>query len=94
MLVDVDKGAVIIPVAAVQTGPQGSFVFLVKDDQTVTVRGVTLGTTQEDNVAVKDGLSAGDVVVVEGADKLKEGSKVALKGQKSHVSQSSPGDGS
>jgi multidrug efflux system membrane fusion protein len=94
LLVDVDKGAVIIPVAAVQTGPQGSFVFLVKDDQTVTVRGVTLGTTQEDNVAVKDGLSAGDVVVVEGADKLKEGSKVALKGQKSHVSQSSPGDGS
>ena len=94
LLVDVDKGAVIIPVAAIQTGPQGSFVFLVKDDQTVTVRGVTLGATQEDNVAIKDGLSAGDVVVVEGADKLKEGSKVALKGQKSHVSQSSPGDGS
>ena len=94
LLVNVDKGAVIIPVAAVQQGPQGSFVFLVKDDQTVTVRAVTLGATQEDNVAIKDGLSVGDVVVVEGADKLKEGSKVALKGQKSHASQSSPGDGS
>jgi multidrug efflux system membrane fusion protein len=104
LLVDADKGAVIIPVAAIQQGPQGSFVFLVKDDQTVTVRPVTLGAAQEDNVAVKDGLSAGDVVVVEGADKLKEGSKVTLKGQgaaasaqkhkKSHASQSSPGDGS
>ena len=78
LLVDVDQGAVIIPVATIQQGPQGSFVFLVKDDQTVTVRPVTLGAAQEDNVAIKDGLSAGDVVVVEGADKLKEGSKVTL----------------
>ena len=44
----------------------------------MTVRPVTLGATQEDNVAIKDGLSAGDVVVVEGADKLKEGSKVTV----------------
>jgi multidrug efflux system membrane fusion protein len=60
----------------------------------VAVRLVTLGAAQEDNVAIKDGLSVGQVVVVEGADKLKEGSKVALKGQKSHAGQSSPGDGS
>ena len=84
LLVDVDQGAVIIPVATIQQGPQGSFVFLVKDDQTVTVRPVTLGAAQEDNVAIKDGLSAGDVVVVEGADKLKEGSKVTLAAASKH----------
>jgi multidrug efflux system membrane fusion protein len=96
LLVEVDKGAVIIPVAAIQQGPQGPFVFLVKDDQTVTVREVTLGATQEDNVAIKDGLSTGDVVVVEGTDKLKEGSKVTLASNHKHKSYSSgtssPGD--
>jgi len=78
LLVDVEKGAVVIPVAAIQQGPQGTFVFVVKADNTVTVREVTEGPTQEDNVAIEDGLSVGEVVVVEGADKLKEGSKVTL----------------
>lgn len=98
LLVDVDQGAVIIPVAAIQQGPQGPFVFVVKDDQTVTVRPVTLGNPQEDNVAIKDGLSTGEVVVVEGSDKLKEGSKVTLAAtyqhKKSPSGPSSPGDGS
>ncbi len=84
LLVEVDRGAVIIPVAAIQQGPQGNFVFLVKPDKTVTVREVTLGATQEDNVAIKKGLSDGDVVVVEGADKLKEGSKVTLASLNHH----------
>ena len=78
LLEDIEKGAVTVPVAAIQTGPQGSFVFLVKEDNAVTVREVTTGPTQEDNIAIEDGLLAGDVVVVEGADKLKEGSKVTL----------------
>ena len=68
LLVNVARGAVIIPVAAIQQGPQGSFVFLVKADNAVTVQEVTLGNTQEDNVAIEEGLSEGDVVVVEGAD--------------------------
>jgi membrane fusion protein, multidrug efflux system len=95
LLVDVDKGAVIIPVAAIQQGPQGNFVFVVKSDNTVTVRQVTEGPTQEDNVAIDDGLSEGEVVVVEGADKLKEGSKVTLASAHKHKSSpsgSSPGD--
>ncbi len=96
LLVDVDKGAVIIPVAAIQQGPQGDFVFLVKPDKTVTVRTVTVGPTQEDNMAIEDGLSSGDVVVVEGADKLKEGSKVTLAASTNKHKKSSgtpsPGD--
>ena len=98
LLVNVDKGAVIIPVAAIQQGPQGSFVFVVKKDNTVTVREVTPGPTQEDNIAIDDGLSAGEVVVVEGADKLKEGSKVKVASAYKHKKHSSgapnPGDGS
>jgi len=96
LLVEVEKSAVIIPVAAIQQGPQGSFVFVVKEDHTVTVREVTPGPTQEDNVAIEDGLSAGEVVVVEGADKLKEGSKVTVASAYKHKSSSSgatpPGD--
>jgi len=96
LLVDVDKGAVVIPVAAIQQGPQGSFVFVVNKDNTVSVRQVTEGPTQEDNVAIDDGLEAGEVVVVEGADKLKEGSKVlissAVHKHKSTTSVVSPGD--
>jgi len=97
LLVNVDKGAVIIPTAAIQQGPQGSFVFVVKADSTVTVREVTEGPTQEDNVAIDEGLSAGEVVVVEGADKLKEGSKVTLASAYKHKaspsgSAASPGD--
>jgi len=94
LLVDVEKGAVTIPVAAIQQGPQGNFVFVVKADNTVTVREVTTGPTQEDNIAIEDGLSAGEVVVVEGADKLKEGSKVTLASSYKHKtpsSSSSPG---
>jgi len=96
LLVNIEKGAVVIPVAAIQQGPQGSFVFVVKADNTVTVRVVTPGPTQEDNIAIGDGLSAGEVVVVEGADKLKEGSKVTLtstyKHAKSSSGSSTPGD--
>lgn len=89
LLINVDRGAVIVPVAAIQQGPQGSFVFVVKTDNTVTVRQVTPGTTQEDNIAIEDGLSAGEVVVVEGADKLKEGSKVTVASAYKHKSSSS-----
>jgi len=98
LLVDVDQGAVIIPVAAIQQGPQGNFVFVVKENKTVTVRPVTLGATQQDNVAIKDGLSEDEVVVVEGADKLKEGSKVTVaathKSKKAPASTASGGDAS
>jgi multidrug efflux system membrane fusion protein len=94
LLVDVDKGAVIIPVAAIQQGPQGNFVFVVKSDSTVTVRQVDEGPTQEDNVAIDNGLSEGEVVVVEGADKLKEGSKVKVASGHKHPPSSSSGPSS
>jgi multidrug efflux system membrane fusion protein len=76
LLVDVKKGAVIVPGAAVQRGPQGTFVYVVKADQTVEVRQVTLGPTEGNNAAVEAGLTPGELVVTDGVDKLRAGSTV------------------
>jgi multidrug efflux system membrane fusion protein len=82
LLTDVKKNEVIIPVVAVQRGPQGSFVYVVKRDNTVAVREIITGTTSDNNISVDRGLSAGETVVVDGMDKLREGSKVRLEGNK------------
>lgn len=76
LLLDIKRDKIIIPQAALQRGPQGTFVYLVKKDRTVTVVPVTVGLTEDDNVSVDAGLSEGDTVVVEGADRLREGSVV------------------
>lgn len=78
MLVDVKRGATVIPGAAVQRGTQGTFVYVVKSDNTVTVRPVKLGPTQGENIAVDTGLAPDEQVVVDGTDKLRDGSKVEL----------------
>ncbi len=79
LLLDVKKGASIIPVAAVQRGPQGTFVYVVKADKTVEVRQVTVGPTEGNNAAIEAGLAPGELIVVDGADKLRAGSKVRLE---------------
>jgi multidrug efflux system membrane fusion protein len=79
LLLDVRKGAVIAPVAAIQRGPQGTFVYVVKPDQTVEVRPVGVGPTSGDDAAIESGLSANEVVVVDGVDKLRAGSTVQVR---------------
>jgi multidrug efflux system membrane fusion protein len=79
LLLGVESGVVIIPMVAVQRGPTGTYVYLVKPDKSVTVRPVTIGDTEGNNVAVADGLQPGDAVVVDGADKLTEGMKVEVR---------------
>jgi multidrug efflux system membrane fusion protein len=81
LLVEVKREAVIIPAAAVQRGPQGTFVFIVKADGTAAIRPVTLGVTQDGNASIATGLSAGELVVVDGAERLRDGSKVEQKDQ-------------
>jgi multidrug efflux system membrane fusion protein len=76
LLLDTDKGATIIPTAAVQRGAPGTFVYLVKPDETVSVQKVVLGPGNGDHVAVTSGLKPGDKVVIDGADKLRDGAKV------------------
>lgn len=78
MQVDTLHNVAIVPSAAIQTGNAGTFVYVVKADQTVTARTVTLGAAHEERVAVLDGLQANELIVVEGADKLREGAKVKL----------------
>jgi multidrug efflux system membrane fusion protein len=80
LLVETQRGKVLIPAVAIQRGPQGTFVYVVKPDQTVEVRQVTTGTMEGSDAAVESGLSAGDQVVIDGVDKLQAGSKVQLPG--------------
>ena len=76
LLVEEKHSVTLVPTAAIQRNSQKTFVYLVKPDQTVTVRNVTLGTTEGDEAEVASGLAPGDVVVTTGVDKLQEGSKV------------------
>ena len=77
LLVNTLQGATLVPTAAIQTGPTGAFVYLVTANQTVTVRQVQLGPSEADNTAINEGLSPGERVVVEGTERLREGSRVA-----------------
>jgi multidrug efflux system membrane fusion protein len=79
LLLETKHGVILVPTAVIQRSPQGPFVYLVKPDQTATVRQVKLGPTEGDQTAISEGLSPGDLVVLEGAERLREGSKVELK---------------
>ena len=78
LLVDTLHGATVVPSAAIQRGAPGTFVYLIKPDNTVAVQKVTLGPSDDNAVAVTQGLSPGDQVVVDGADKLRDGASVAI----------------
>jgi membrane fusion protein, multidrug efflux system len=79
LLLEIKRQSVLIPSSAIQRGPQGTFVYLVKADRTVTVRPITVGVVQGDDTSIAAGLAEGEVVVVDGAERLREGSKVDLK---------------
>jgi multidrug efflux system membrane fusion protein len=78
LLVDTLRDAVLVPTAAIQRSPHSTYVFVVKSDDTVDLRDVTVELTEGDQTAIRSGLSAGETVVVDGVDKLQPGSKVAL----------------
>jgi multidrug efflux system membrane fusion protein len=78
LLVDTVTGAVVIPNAAIQLGSTGSFVYVVKDDSTVSVRKIVPGAADATRTVVTDGLAVGEKVVIDGADRLREGSKVKV----------------
>ena len=78
LLVEVRKGQVIVPAAAIQRGPQGTFLYVVKPDQTVEVRPVNVEVTEGNDVSISAGLSGGEQVVVDGVDRLNAGSRVQI----------------
>ncbi len=73
--------AVVVPVTAVRLGGSGDFVFVLNPaERTVSVRPVTRGQATGEKIVIASGLKAGEQVITEGADRLKEGSRVALPG--------------
>ncbi len=81
LLLETRHDTTIVPQAAVQRGPKGAFVYTVKPDRTAGMKPVSVGPAEGDNISVETGLSPGELVVVEGADRLREGSKMELQGQ-------------
>jgi len=78
LLVNTLHGAVIIPTAALQRSPQSVYVYVVKPDSTVEMRNVAVQLTQGDDTVIRQGVAPKEVVVIDGVDKLQQGSKVAL----------------
>jgi membrane fusion protein, multidrug efflux system len=76
LLVDTKRNVTIVPSTAVQRGPQGTYVYLAQKDNSVKIRPVTMALTSGNSVGITKGLQAGDVVVVDGQDKLQDGSKI------------------
>lgn len=68
--------AILVPTAAIQRGSAGTFVYMVKDDQTVVVTPIKTGPSQGDTTVVNSGITTGSMVVIDGADRLREGTKI------------------
>jgi multidrug efflux system membrane fusion protein len=79
MLVDTDRNVVLIPTAAIQRSALGTFVYVVQPNNTVDLRKVTLGASEGDISSVTSGVQSGDRVVIEGADRLQQGSNVKVR---------------
>lgn len=89
LLVNTEHNQTLIPVAAVQRGSQGDFVFVVEPDKTVAMRTVKLGASDSANVVIRQGIKPGDTVVVDGADRLRDGAEVMLPNAKAPISKPS-----
>ena len=88
LLLEMRQDATIVPAAAIQRGPKGEFVYVIKADHTVEARPVKIGLTEGSNTSIDSGLSPDEVVVIDGADKLRPGAVVEVR--KSDVSTPAP----
>src|SRR5262249_23144235 len=78
LLVDTLHQAVLVPTTAVLTGAPGTYVYLVNEDDTVSVHPVTTGPTDGKGTVVTAGLADGDSVVTDGTDRLSDGAKIRI----------------
>ena len=76
LLVDTKHNLSLVPLAAIQRGPQGTYVYVVGPGNTVKIHNITVAQTTAGTVGINDGLQPGDVVVTDGQDKLQDGTKV------------------
>jgi multidrug efflux system membrane fusion protein len=79
LLINVLKDAVIVPGTTVQRGSQGTFVYVVREDQTAEMRPVRIKATEGNDVAIESGLKPGESVVLEGMDKVQDGGRVDVQ---------------
>ncbi len=78
LLVNTLHNQIVVPVAAIQRGADGSFVFVVTPEKTVTQRNVKTGVQDGDNIQILSGVKPGDTVVVDGADRLRDGADIEI----------------
>jgi len=90
LLLDTISGAVVVPTTALRHGGEGDFVYVLNEDRTVSQRKITAGQATGDRIAIASGLAAGEKVITEGADRLKDGARVQLPGDRP---ASAPGGG-
>jgi multidrug efflux system membrane fusion protein len=76
------KNAIMVPVTALRHGSTGDFVYILNTDKTVSLRPVTRGQATVDKIQIATGLKVGEKVITEGADRLKDGAKVTLPGDR------------
>ena len=79
LLVETRHGVVTVPAAAVQRGAPGAYVYVVRPDNTAAMRKVTPGPTDGDRMQIVAGLAAGDRVVIDGTDRLRDGARVSVR---------------
>jgi multidrug efflux system membrane fusion protein len=80
LLLDTLHDAIVVPGAALQQGSSGSYVYVVKSDNSVSMRAVTPGPSSGDLISISKGLQSGERVVVDGADQLRDGARVTIPG--------------
>ncbi len=93
MTVDVRRGVVLVPSAAIQRGSQGTVVYVVKEDSAVTLRPVQPGPAEGNLTAIETGLAAGERVITDGVDRIREGSKVEVTEPGARGPRGAPGKG-
>jgi len=79
LLLEVRKHNTVVPTAAIQRGPQGTYVYSVKADKTAAMRPVTVSFSDGTYAAIAQGINPGDTVVTDGQDKLQEGTHVEIR---------------
>ena len=81
LLVKTLQNVVTVPTSAIQRGAPGAYVYVINADNTVSVRQVSTGPVDGNVTAINSGLSAGDRVVTDGTDRLRDGLKVTIAGE-------------
>lgn len=93
LLVDTRRDALVVPSSAVQRGPNMAYVYVVKADETVELRKVTVGPSEGTETCIEQGLDDGEIVVTEGLDKLQPGATVSLRDTPADAMKNGPLDG-